>query len=171
MLHVTETLLEGQVIPIICFSRATTFMQSEQLRVAYLGPQGTYTHQVKLLCFSFLRGPNSYLQAAAAKFRDSHVSFVPFDTITSTFESVCRDLADFACIPLENSLHGSVTETLDLLRVERPPEHAVSIGGEFTMGIEHCLVVCRGVAMGDIKRVLSHEQVCYTLFHALELNT
>jgi prephenate dehydratase len=89
------------------------------------------------------------------------VIFVPCDTITHTFESVCRDQVDFACIPLENSLHGSVTETLDLLKVDRPPEQVANIGGEFTMGIEHCLVVCRGATMNNIRRVLSHEQVSF----------
>ncbi|KAB5594055.1 Prephenate dehydratase [Ceratobasidium theobromae] len=112
-------------------------MKSEQLRVAYLGPQGTYTHQ-----------------AAVAKFKDSPAEFVPCDTIALTFESVCQNQVDFACIPLENSLHGSVIETFDLLRDGR----IVTIGGESVMGIEHCLVVCRGITMGDIKRALSHEQ-------------
>ncbi|KAG8763930.1 hypothetical protein FRC11_008878 [Ceratobasidium sp. 423] len=116
-------------------------MKSEQVRVAYLGPQGTYSHQ-----------------AAAAAFKNAPATFVPCKTIRHTFESVCEDRVDFSCIPLENSLHGSVIETLDLLRADRPLERVVSITGEFTIGIEHCLIVCRGVRIEDITRVLSHEQ-------------
>ncbi|KAJ1311264.1 hypothetical protein OPQ81_009762 [Rhizoctonia solani] len=100
-------------------------MKSEQLRVAYLGPQGTYSHQ-----------------AAAAAFKNAPVTFVPCKTICHTFESVCEDRVAFSCIPLENSLHGSVIETLDLLRVDKPLERACA----------------GGVRMEDIKNVLSHEQ-------------
>ncbi|KAF8708162.1 GPI transamidase component, partial [Rhizoctonia solani] len=116
-------------------------MKSEQLRVAYLGPQGTYSHQ-----------------AAAAAFKNAPATFLPCKTISHTFEAVCEDRVEFSCIPLENSLHGSVIETLDLLRVDRPLERAVSITSEFTIGIEHCLIACRGVRIEDITRVLSHEQ-------------
>jgi prephenate dehydratase len=95
------------------------------------------------------------------------VTLLPCKTISHTFEAVSEDLVEFSCIPLENSLHGSVIETLDLLKVDRPLERAVSITSEFTIGIEHCLIVCRGVQMEDITRVLSHEQVSREISGAL----
>ncbi|QRV76611.1 prephenate dehydratase [Ceratobasidium sp. AG-Ba] len=109
---------------------------SERIRVAYLGPEGTYTHQ-----------------AAAAKFKN-RAAYIPYESIASTFNSVCQDEVEYACIPLENSLHGSVIETLDLLRTDSN----ISIIDECTIGIEHCLVGRRGVQLKDITRVLSHEQ-------------
>ncbi|KAF8609556.1 Prephenate dehydratase, partial [Ceratobasidium sp. AG-I] len=113
-------------------------------RVAYLGPQGTYTHQ-----------------AALTKFNDS-ATYVPYDTIAHTLEAVHASQVEAACVPLENSLHGSVIETLDLLREDWVGVGEGNVGvrilGECTIGIEHCLVVRRGVGMGDIRRVLSHEQ-------------
>ncbi|EUC66656.1 prephenate dehydratase [Rhizoctonia solani AG-3 Rhs1AP] len=138
MLHVTFDRLGN---PRSLFRTTIFLMKSEQFRVAYLGPQGTYSHQ-----------------AAAAAFKNALVTFVPCKTIRHTFESVCEDRVDFSCIPLENSLHGSVIETLDLLRADKPLERAANITGEFTIGIEHCLIVRQGVKIEDITRVLSHEQ-------------
>jgi prephenate dehydratase len=81
---------------------------------------------------------------------------------------VCLDFADtfnalgydasIAIIPYENSIHGAVTETLDLLQSPRfPSELAVSETVE--LAINHCLMVKNGASLQDITSVYSHEQV------------
>lgn len=37
---------------------------------------------------------------------------------------------------------------------------AVFIGGEYTFGIDHCLLVQKGTRLEEVKRIMSHEQVC-----------
>ncbi|MBP7276469.1 MAG: prephenate dehydratase, partial [Kiritimatiellae bacterium] len=69
------------------------------LRIAFLGPQATFTHQ-----------------AARLKFGAS-VSYVPCETITDVFTTVEKRLADYGVVPIENSTDGAVTHTLDQFAV------------------------------------------------------
>ena len=59
-------------------------------------------------------------------------------------------------VPQENSIFGSVIETYDLLKI---PD-AAFIRGEITLKVDHCLLARKGVQHNDIRRILSHEQVC-----------
>ena len=68
-----------------------------ELRVAYLGPEHTYTHQAAL----------GHFGASAA--------FVPQSSIPAVFQALEKDWAEFGVVPVENSTEGSVTTTLDLL--------------------------------------------------------
>ena len=66
-------------------------------RIGYLGPPGTFSHA-----------------AAARKFGGS-VEYVPLDDIPAVFHEVARGHLDYGLVPVENSLHGGVVETLDAL--------------------------------------------------------
>ncbi|CCA71985.1 related to bifunctional P-protein (chorismate mutase-P/prephenate dehydratase) [Serendipita indica DSM 11827] len=114
-------------------------------KVAFLGPSGTHTHQAA----------NNY-------FGDS-VSYDPQPSIAKSFDALSSEIP-FACLPIANSTHGQVIETLDLLRSGRWSKD-VHIIGEIVMKIEHCLVI-RDLPTNDkdegvlqrIKTVWSHEQ-------------
>ena len=69
----------------------------QHLRIAYLGPQGTFS------------------QAAAFKHFGHAIGEVPCATIDETFRAVETGRADYAVVPVENSTEGAVSRTLDLI--------------------------------------------------------
>ncbi len=104
------------------------------LRVAYLGPEATFTHM-----------------AAREQF-GSQATFVSAETIPQVFAEVERGYADYGVAPIENSTEGVVGTTLDMF-VESP----LSILSELSLEIRHCLL-SRSRLLKRVKRVLSHPQ-------------
>jgi prephenate dehydratase len=107
------------------------------VRVGFLGPSGTYAEEA--------------LRASAP----GPVEEVPFATVHETVMAVQSGAVDRAVVPIENSLEGSVTTTLDALTSEA--DH-VRIVAEVVRPISHSLVARPGVAIGEVRRVLSHPQ-------------
>lgn len=104
-------------------------------RLAYLGPRGTYSEQ------------------AAVDF-DREAEYVACAAIPAVVASVDQGLADEAVVPIENSLEGAVTFTLDLL-----VHHSdLKIKGELVVPIDCNLLVDGDTKMEDIKAVYSHPQ-------------
>jgi chorismate mutase/prephenate dehydratase len=99
-------------------------------RLAYLGPEGTYTHQAAL--------------SVPANER------LPARSIRAVFEAVLSGKADAGVVPGENVLEGGVGETLDSLLTT-----TAVVVGELVLPIEHCLV---GRPGKPILRVYSHPQ-------------
>ena len=116
------------------------------VKVAYLGPQATYTHQAAIQQF----GQMADLAAAG--------------TITEIFESVESDGAEYGVVPVENSSEGVVSHTLDLL-VESP----LTICAEIHVLVHHDLMTRRGDPAG-ILAVHSHPQALAQCRRWLELN-
>jgi prephenate dehydratase len=106
-------------------------------RVAFLGPAGTYTEEA--------------LVASAA----SGVEREPRDDVQAAVEAVRGGKVSAAVVPIENSIEGSVTATLDVLA---GADGEVRIAAEVVRPIRHCLVGVPGAALEDIARVLSHPQ-------------
>lgn len=73
----------------------------------------------------------------------------------SKLQAVERWLVDRAVLPIENSLGGSIHRNYDLLL-----RHRLHIVGEVKFSVRHCLLANHGVKVEDLKRVLSHPQVC-----------
>jgi len=107
-------------------------------RIAYLGPEGTYSHQI-----------------AIERFGDSAL-LVKEDTIRGVYNAL-SPLIPFVVIPKDNSIFGPVTETYDLLRDEKMGSQ-IFVREELTLPIRHSFLVRKGAKLQDIKRVLSHEQ-------------
>ncbi|MBA4105605.1 MAG: prephenate dehydratase [Pirellula sp.] len=120
---------------------------NQPIRVAYLGPEYTYSHL-----------------AAIARFGQS-AELIPVATIASVFDEVEQGHAQFGVAPIENSTDGRVADSLERLArmngtssagsAEAAPIH-VQICGEVPLRIHHCLLG-RG-ARSDIRRVCSKPQ-------------
>jgi prephenate dehydratase len=107
------------------------------MRVAFLGPEGTFAEEA--------------LRASAPEGVDE----VPYATVYETVMAVHDGDVDRAVVPIENSLEGSVTTTLDALAGEA---ENVRIVGEIVRPIEHCLATRAGLGLDDIRLVVSHPQ-------------
>jgi prephenate dehydratase len=131
-------------------------------RVGFLGPAGTFTEE-------------ALLSSAVA----DAVEPVAFATIYDTVVAVRRREVQWAVAPIENSLDGSVTVTLDLLAETGirsagacPPasvdEHGdLEIVGEVLLAVKHSLIAAGRVALSEIDTVISHPQVPGQCTHLL----
>ncbi len=104
------------------------------LRIAYLGPAGTYTQQ-----------------AAAEQF-GSGPNLLPFGSVDAVFDEVERGRAEYGVVPVENSTEGVVAQTLD--RFIASP---LSITAEVLLRIDHCLLAKQSDPQ-KIRRIVSHPQ-------------
>jgi prephenate dehydratase len=108
-------------------------------RVGYLGPEGTFSEE-------------ALLSSALA----NSVTPVGLATIYDTVMAVRRGTVRWAVAPIENSLDGSVTVTLDLLADEHDD---LRIVGDVLLAVRHSLIAARELALSEIDTVISHPQV------------
>ncbi len=105
-------------------------------RIAHLGPRGTWT------------------EAAALAF-DRDAELLPLPSVAAAAAAVERGEAEVAVCALENSIQGSVHETVDLMLRE---ETTLKMRGEIVIGIRHALVAAAGVDLAEAPVVYSHPQ-------------
>jgi chorismate mutase/prephenate dehydratase len=108
--------------------------QEEPLKVAYLGPEGTFTQS-----------------AVFAQFGHS-VRALPVATIDEVFHEVESGVADFGVAPVENSTEGSVNHTLDMFLTS-----PLKICGELELRIHQHLLGRMG-DLSQVRRICSHSQ-------------
>jgi len=106
----------------------------DNLKIAYLGPEGTWTHQ-----------------AAISKFGHS-VEYSAQANFAEVFDQVARRHANYGVVPIENSTEGAVSSTLDLF-VDSP----LRICSQILLRIENGLMAA--IPREDIKTLYSHPQV------------
>ena len=166
--NVFQTILEDSVLnqQAMLQKNLNPEAMSESHRVAYLGGQGSYS---QLACHKyFSRRPGKVIEMGCSS----------FEQITGKVES---GQADFGLLPIENTSSGSINEVFDLL------QHAqVSIVGEVTHSVEHCLLAMPGTELSHINKIFAHPQpfaqcsrfiqglgdiqheTCDSTFHALQ---
>ncbi|OZJ02913.1 hypothetical protein BZG36_04934 [Bifiguratus adelaidae] len=105
----------------------------KELKVGYLGPAGSFSHQ-----------------AAIERFGDS-VLYIPQEQIKDVFTLVEKGRATYGIVPFENSTHGSVVQTLDRLM-----DTNLKIRAESYLTIHQCLL--SNSPLKSIKRIYSHPQ-------------
>jgi prephenate dehydratase len=101
--------------------------------LAYLGPQGTFAEQ-------------------AARALDPTADLVSAASVTAAIDAVRAGEVDGACVPVENSVEGSVPATLDSL-AEAEPVVAVA---EHVLPIRFSVLVRPGTAPGGVRTVATH---------------
>ncbi len=106
----------------------------DEMKIAYLGPEGTWTHQ-----------------AAIKKFGHS-VEYLAQPNFAEVFDQVARRKASYGVVPIENSTEGAVSHTLDLF-VDSP----LRICAQILLRIENNLLAA--IPRERVKTFYSHPQV------------
>lgn len=106
----------------------------EPIRVAYLGPEGTFSH------------------AAARAFFGLAATYLEATTFEGVFDAVVRRQAQDGVLPIENSTEGSVPNAIDALVASD-----LLIRAEFELEVSQCLLT-RATTLASIERVYSHPQ-------------
>jgi chorismate mutase / prephenate dehydratase len=106
----------------------------KSLKIAYLGPQATFTN------------------LAAIKKFGSQVSYVACNSIAEVFGEVEKDCADYGVVPIENSIEGAVSHTLDVF-----VDSELKICSQLNLEVTHNLLA--NCPKGSIRYVYSNPQV------------
>lgn len=109
--------------------------------IGFLGPSGTFTEEA-LRANIDERTPSGDMR-----------KFIPYPSTQETIEAVSTGEVDCALVPIENSIEGSVSATVDMLA------HGVDnlqIVREIRHPIRHCLLARPGVTLDEITKVISH---------------
>ena len=118
----------------------------QALRVAYLGPQATFTHMACMKRFGLL------------------AEYVPLQGIGEVFNEVEKGKADYGVVPVENSTEGVVSHTLDMF-----VDSDLKICGEILMEVSHHLLSKHG-ERERISTIYSHPHAIAQSRKWLEVN-
>mmetsp|Transcript_20144 Transcript_20144/g.29768 ORF Transcript_20144/g.29768 Transcript_20144/m.29768 type:complete len:687 (+) Transcript_20144:16-2076(+) len=102
---------------------------------------------------AFQGEPGAYSEKCLKSMLGDKLIAVGCQTFEEVFKSVSNRYVDYALIPIENSLGGSIHVNYDLLM-----RYNLFIIGEYEFRVEHCLMALKGTKISDLKKVLSHEQ-------------
>jgi len=103
------------------------------MKIAYLGPEATFTHMAAIRRFG------SSLRYSSQK------------TIADVFTEVSKSRAEYGVVPVENSTEGVVTHTLDMFM-----DSDLKIVAQIVMPVQHCLL--SNSPRKEIKRLYGHPQ-------------
>ena len=109
------------------------------MKLGYLGPKGTFSEQATLLC---------------AKQCGGDCEFEMFFNITDVISAVDEGRVDMGVVPLENSIEGTVTSTVDTLIFDAE----LFIRYDLILKISQNLMAKKGTKPEDISRIVSHPQ-------------
>lgn len=106
----------------------------QPMRIAFLGPPTTFTHQAARLCFG------------------SSVDFVACETIDDIFDEATKRQVEYGVVPIENSTEGAITHTLDKF-IGTP----LKISAEIYLRVAHHLMA--RCPTQPLRRILSKPEV------------
>jgi prephenate dehydratase len=108
-------------------------------RAGYLGPEGTFSQEALL-----------------GSIEEGAVEPVALETIRNAVMAVQDRTVEWALVPIENSIEGSVTVTLDTLAGDASE---VAIVGEVVLPVRHCLIASKPLELEQIETIVSHPHV------------
>jgi prephenate dehydratase len=108
------------------------------VRIAYLGPEGTFTEAALLQMTSAGLVPDQGPEA---------VRRLPIESTPAALDAVRNGAADYACVPIENSIDGSVMATLDSFAIGSP----LQIFAETTLDVAFSIVIKPGRSAADVR--------------------
>ena len=111
-----------------------SFVLERPLRIGYLGPGGSFSHNASMLKFG------------------QSVEYEPLADITSIFDEVSKGHCDLGLAPVENTMGGGVIETLDALI-----DSDVKVCAEVLMAIHHNLL--GNCSMEQVEKIYSKPEV------------
>lgn len=117
-----------------------------RLKVGFLGPKVTFSHQAALAIFS------------------QKTKLIPFNEIKEIFERVYQKEIDFGLVPAENTISGIVPETINCLI-----EYPLKVTGSYDFPIHHCLMSW-GKSKTNLKIIKTHPQAFSQCRNWLEKN-
>ena len=103
------------------------------MRITYLGPEATFTHQAAIRRFG------------------SSLRYQPQKTITDVFNEVSKNRADYGVVPIENSTEGVVTHTLDMF-----VDSDLKIVSQIVLRVQHCLL--SDSKKSQLRKLFAHPQ-------------
>jgi len=106
------------------------------IKLGILGPAGTFSE-------------NAAVQWRKKTVKDENVEIKYYDTIFEVSEGLLKNEVDYGIVPIENSLEGSVGETLDVLSGGNAEVHIV---GEILVPIRICLMAKRKLPLENIPK-------------------
>ncbi len=118
----------------------------EPLKIAYFGPQATFTHLAALTHFG------------------SSAAFIPMENIKGVFDAVDSGKAEFGVVPIENSSEGVISYTLDMFM-----DFDLKINAEIMLEVSHNLLSKSG-NKSRIKKIYSHPPATAQCRRWLEAN-
>ena len=127
-------LADEEVVRLFREIMSACLAQQEPLKVAFLGPEGTFTQQAVLKHFGH------------------SVRALPLTSIEEVFREVESGTADFGVVPIENSSEGTVNNTLDMFLTS-----PLGICSEVELRI-HQNLMGRMAALADVERICAHPQ-------------
>jgi prephenate dehydratase len=110
-------------------------------RIAYLGPEGTFTEAALLKISANGLVPGNVSPEG--------ITPMPTESTPAALAAVRSGEADYACVPIENSIEGSVLPTMDHLATGTP----LQIFAELTLEVSFSIVVRKGTAAADVATV------------------
>jgi len=109
--------------------------------------------------------PGAYSECATRELLGNNVVAIGRQDFESCYKAVVNMEVDYACLPIENSLGGSIHDNYDLML-----RYDLTIVGEHELRVAHCMLVRPGVKREDIKYAISHPQAlaqCDNYFRSL----
>jgi len=120
--------------------RAIDALRAERRRLSDAAP-----------CVAYQGVPGAFSEDAARTLAGGDATLQPLPTLEDVFQALVFGGAEFAVIPVENTLAGPVPRAADLIR-----RHGCRVMAEHSLLISHALIGCPGATLEHVRRATSH---------------